>query len=95
MAEAASEPEPEPKSKPKADLALGEVLLEHDVADKAIEAFRKAMELAPSDAKYQKALALALERTGTTGGNEERIAKHADSYIMYRQIYLDDEAAEE
>ncbi len=34
-------------------------------------------------------------RREATDQDRARIAKHADNYIMYRQIYLDDEAAEE
>jgi carbonic anhydrase/acetyltransferase-like protein (isoleucine patch superfamily) len=34
-------------------------------------------------------------RRTATGDDRKRILKHADSYIMYRQIYLDEEVAPE
>ncbi len=41
---------------------LGEVYLEHDLTEEALEAFRQAVALAPSDPRYRQSLALALER---------------------------------
>jgi tetratricopeptide (TPR) repeat protein/HEAT repeat protein len=67
----------------KALHAYGEVLLEHDMPDLALAALKQAVELAPHERKYQKALALAYERAaaGTTG------TQRSDQYEAARRIW--------
>src|SRR6185436_2734034 len=52
--------------------ALGEVLLDHDMAEAALAALKRATELAPKELSYQKAYALALERTGVNATGAHR-----------------------
>ncbi|MEZ4220701.1 MAG: HEAT repeat domain-containing protein [Polyangiaceae bacterium] len=57
--------------KAHAQHTLGEVYLEHDMPVEALAAFREAMKLKPKNAKYRKAYAMALERTGSSAGSQE------------------------
>lgn len=57
--------------KARAQHTLGEVYLEHDMPEQALEALREAVKLQPKQTKYKKAYALALERTGSTAGSRE------------------------
>ena len=52
-----------------AQFTLGEVYIEHGMPNEGLDALRKAMKLAPTQLKFRKAYALALERAGagTTG----------------------------
>jgi tetratricopeptide (TPR) repeat protein/HEAT repeat protein len=70
----------------KALHALGEVLLEHDMPDKALDALKQASELAPKETKYQKALALALERTGTTSSGVARQEQHEAAQRLWEKL---------
>ena len=77
--------------------ALGEVLLEHDMPDEALAALRQAVALAPRDPKYQKALAQALERTGTSGSDSERADLHGAALRIWEKLLhdpLSDKAAQ-
>ncbi|NUO55003.1 MAG: tetratricopeptide repeat protein [Polyangiaceae bacterium] len=47
----------------RASFTLGEVYLEHDMPEEALEALREAVTLEPANIHYKKALAIALERT--------------------------------
>jgi tetratricopeptide (TPR) repeat protein/HEAT repeat protein len=51
------------KPKAKAYAALGEVYLDHDLGDDALEAYKQALELAPGEVPVLKGYAAALERT--------------------------------
>ena len=44
---------------------LGEVYLDHDMPDEALAAFREAVKLSPGQPRYEKQLAIALERTAS------------------------------
>lgn len=57
---------------------LGEVYLEHDMSTEALEALREAVKLRPSELKYKKAYAVALERTGAASTNREYRARQYD-----------------
>lgn len=48
---------------------LGEVYLDHDLTDQALEAFSRAMRLAPERHEYAKSYGLALERAGAGASN--------------------------
>lgn len=56
-------------------LTLGEIYLEHDMPKEALEALGEAMKLAPKQARFKKAYALALERTAASGarGDAQRV----------------------
>jgi tetratricopeptide (TPR) repeat protein len=69
--------------------AQGEVLLEHDLAELALAALQQAADLAPREPKYQKALALALERVGTNATGAERGRKHEAARRIWEKVLLD------
>ncbi len=61
----------------RAQELLGEVYLEHDLTDEALEAFRLAVKASPGDPRRKRALAVALERAapqmeGRKGRRERR-----------------------
>jgi tetratricopeptide (TPR) repeat protein len=64
--------------KARANEVLGEVYLEHDMPQQAIEALREAMKLQPKAMKYKKAYALALERTGASAGSVDQRNRQYD-----------------
>lgn len=66
--------------------ALGEVFLEHDMPDKALAALQQATELAPREPRYQKALALALERSGSAAASSERRAAQGASLEIWQKL---------
>lgn len=47
----------------RASFTLGEVYLEHDMPEEALEALREAVNLEPKNVHFKKGLAIALERT--------------------------------
>lgn len=69
--------------------ALGEVLLEHDMADKALAALEQAAQLSPKEPKYQKALALALERSGSGASGSGRAAAQQAARKIWEKILHD------
>jgi tetratricopeptide (TPR) repeat protein len=74
----------------KADSALGEVYLEHDMPAEAIRALKQAMKLAPDNVKYKKAYALALERTGASAASREgRIAQYDEAQRIWEALLRD------
>lgn len=54
------------RNRARASAMLGEVYLEHDMPDEALAALREATKLAPTELRYRKALATALERTASS-----------------------------
>lgn len=60
------------RNRAKASSILGEVYLEHDLPDEALTALREAVKLAPTQHRYEKQLAIALERTA----NDRRSTRH-------------------
>lgn len=69
--------------------ALGEVLLEHDMADKALAALKQAAELVPREPKYRKALALALERSGSGSAAFDRKAAQEGALEIWEKLLRD------
>lgn len=69
--------------------ALGEVLLEHDMADKALDALRTAMEADPRQARYLKAYALALERAGASDAKGVRQRRYAEALKIWQALLQD------
>lgn len=55
---------------------LGEVYLDHDLPDQALEAFARAMRLEPGRVQYAKSYGLALERAGAGAANANLRARH-------------------
>jgi tetratricopeptide (TPR) repeat protein len=47
---------------------LGEVYLDHDMPGEGLEALKEAVQIDPQNVAFQKAYAIALERTATAGG---------------------------
>ena len=52
----------------KALATLGEVYLDHDMPSEGVEALKEATQLEPQNVAFQKAYAIALERTATAAG---------------------------
>jgi tetratricopeptide (TPR) repeat protein len=72
---------------PRALHSLGEVYLEHDMPEKALEALKRAMELEPNDLKYKKSYALALERSGAAAASrEQRSQQYGDAQRLWEQM---------
>ncbi|MBK8256506.1 MAG: HEAT repeat domain-containing protein [Polyangiaceae bacterium] len=83
-------------NKAKAAATLGEVYLDHDMVPEALSALREAAQLEPANARYKKALAIALERTSSSSGNpqvgyaearqiwEELLAQNPDDKVLAR-----------
>jgi tetratricopeptide (TPR) repeat protein/HEAT repeat protein len=70
-----------------AEYTLGEAYLEHDMAKEALEALREAVKLGPTKAKYRKAYALALERTGASAESRDaRLRQYEDARRIWDQI---------
>jgi tetratricopeptide (TPR) repeat protein len=73
--------------KARANEVLGEVYLEHDMPQQALEALREAMKLQPKALKYKKAYALALERTGASAsGIDSRNRQYDEARRIWEQI---------
>ena len=53
----------------RAAATLGEVYLDHDMVAEALAALKEAAQLEPSNVRFKKALAIALERTASATGN--------------------------
>jgi tetratricopeptide (TPR) repeat protein/HEAT repeat protein len=83
--------------KGRAAAALGEVYLDHDMAPEALAALREAIDAEPENVRYQKALALAIERTASSAPNpsaafreargiwEALLAKAANDKLLARE----------
>lgn len=65
----------------RAAATLGDVYLDHDMPAEALASLREAVDLEPSNVRYKKALALALERTATSLGHP------ASRYNEAREIW--------
>jgi tetratricopeptide (TPR) repeat protein len=65
---------------------LGEVYLEHDLTALALEALNRAIELAPSNARYRRSLALALERTGASSARGVRLQRYAEAQRQWESL---------
>ncbi len=68
-----------PGGRAKAASALGDVYLDHDMPTEAIAALREAVELEPMNARFQKALAVGLERTAASSSNAKRQRSEAEA----------------
>jgi cellulose synthase operon protein C len=70
----------------RAEHALGEVYLEHDMAEAALVALEEAVRLQPAERRYRKSLALALERTGSTASKKVRRDRHDRARKIWEQL---------
>lgn len=68
---------------------VGEVYLEHDLTDLALEALKQAVDLSPKDAKFKKAYALALERSGSAGPNTARDQRYEEALRTWEGLLRD------
>jgi tetratricopeptide (TPR) repeat protein len=72
---------------PRALHTLGEVYLEHDMPEKALEALKRATVLEPNELKYKKSLALALERSGAAASTrEQRSQQYGEAQRLWEQM---------
>ncbi|HEY3498684.1 MAG TPA: tetratricopeptide repeat protein, partial [Polyangiaceae bacterium] len=68
-------------------IALGDVLLEHDLVKEALEVLQEAAKLEPSQTRAQKALALGLERAGgAAGSSDARRAYHDQALAIWEKL---------
>lgn len=65
---------------------LGEVYLDHNLVDKALATLEEAVTLAPNEARYQKALALALERTGAGAPKSTRMDRYERALHLWERL---------
>ncbi|KYF97073.1 hypothetical protein BE18_08815, partial [Sorangium cellulosum] len=71
-------------SRARAAATLGEVYLDHDMVTEALAALREAAQLEPANARYKKALAIALERTASSLGNAG--PRYAEARELWEQL---------
>lgn len=67
-------------------LTLGEVYLEHDMSEQALEAFGRAIKLAPGDPQYKKAYALALERSASARTKNARTRQYGEAEKLWQEL---------
>jgi cellulose synthase operon protein C len=71
----------------RAEFTLGETYLEHDLVADAVDALNKANGLAPDQAKYMRALALALERAASSATeSRDRKPYQERALVLWQQI---------
>lgn len=70
----------------RAQHTLGEVYLEHDMPEEALQALEEAVKLEPDERRYTKALALALERTGSGASKKVRRDRHDRARKLWEQL---------
>jgi tetratricopeptide (TPR) repeat protein len=69
---------------------LGEIYLEHDMPAEALQALAEAVKIAPKQARYRKAYALALERSSSsTATREQRSAQFDEARKIWEQLLHD------
>lgn len=73
-------------SRPAALARLGDVYLEHNLVDQALTALEQAVELAPNETRYQKALALALERSGSGANKGVRNERYERALHLWERL---------
>ncbi len=73
--------------------ALGEVYLDHDMPDEALEAMREAVALAPKNLRFLKSLAMALERTAAARSGRATVGTRFVEALKSWQHLLDEAVA--
>jgi tetratricopeptide (TPR) repeat protein len=71
-------------SRAKAAATLGEVYLNHDMTAEAIAALLEAVGLDPSNGRYRKSLAIALERTAST--SPQPAAQYGQALELWQEL---------
>ncbi len=67
--------------------ALGEVYLEHDMAERALDALRRARELAPNSPRFARSLAVALERAASSQTEPDARDKyHREAQSLWEEL---------
>lgn len=72
------------QNRAKGAIALGEVYLDHDMPVEALAALREAVKLEPSNVRYKKALASALERTATSVTSPQ--VRYAEARALWEEL---------
>ncbi len=75
-------------SRSRALSILGEVYLDHDMAEEALDTLREATKLAPDDQRLKKALALALERAGAGAPKRVRLRRYEESLRLWEHLLV-------
>jgi tetratricopeptide (TPR) repeat protein len=70
----------------RAHHTIGEVYLDHDMADEALAELEQAAKLAPGERLYKKSLALALERTGSGASKRLRRERHDRARKLWEEL---------
>lgn len=73
----------------RAHHTLGEVYLEHDMAEEALLALEEAVKLAPGERRYKKSLAVALERTGSGANKKQRRERHERARKLWEELLVE------
>ncbi len=73
-------------SRADALLGLGEVYVEHGLADEGLASLAEAVKAGGGAVKYQKAHALALERTGATAQQPERRRRYDQALAIWERL---------
>jgi cytochrome c-type biogenesis protein CcmH/NrfG len=73
-------------SRADALLALGEVTLEHGLVDEGLASLAEAVKAGGGALKYQKAYALALERTGPSAKQSERRRRYDQALAIWERL---------
>jgi tetratricopeptide (TPR) repeat protein/HEAT repeat protein len=73
-------------NKARALAALGDVLLDHDMATEGLAALKEAIDLEPSNLALRKGFAMALERAGTGASSGQRTARFDEARVAWEEL---------
>lgn len=75
-------------SKSRALSILGDVYLDHDMPEEALETLREAVESSDDHDRYRKALALALERAGAGAPKRVRLRRYEEALHLWEKLLV-------
>lgn len=75
-------------SRSRALSILGDVYLDHDMPEEALETLREAVEISGGDERYEKALALALERAGAGAPKRVRLRRYEEALHLWEKLLV-------
>lgn len=78
-----------PGDRARAHVTYGEVLLDHDRTQEALDALEKALTFAPSDRRVRRSLALGLERALTQDSNQDHKPRLERALSLWRALLQD------